>query len=171
MTRWNLTTLWLQEVRWRSGKKTQRDDVIFSFFPGSSPRASHWTRITGFQNSLQRQRLNSKLELCPSLLVIVPNVGAPFRSNRIRTGERRRGAGAEEGGRGGSPPCERRPGGLFWVRLVLRFWPVVPFIVSRENLRLVCFCFCCFFIGEDFGFKMTVSSNKCEGNRPLSAWL
>lgn len=63
-------------------------------------------------------------------------------------------------------------GVLFLVCLILCFWPVVPFIVSRENVRLVFYVFIFFFfyIGEDFGFKMTVSSNKCKGNFPLSEW-
>lgn len=40
----------------------------------------------------------------------------------------------------------------------------MPFIVSRENLRLVFYVSVVF--GEDFGFKMTVSSNKCKGKYP-----
>lgn len=43
--------------------------VIWCFFPNFLPRAFHWNGITGLQNSLQVQELNSKLELFHSLFV------------------------------------------------------------------------------------------------------
>lgn len=114
-------------------------DVI-CFFPSFLPRAFNWNGITGFQNSLQVWRLKFQIGIVSfslhlSCQILVHRLGW----KELRLGNKT----SRHWGRRSSGPwlSVRAPGFCFLVCLVLRFWPVVPFIVSRENLRLVFYVF------------------------------
>lgn len=71
--------------------------MCFFFFPSFLLRAFHWNWITGSQNSLQRATIKFQIGIVSfSLHFIVPNLGTPFRSKRIKTGVRRQAVSRDE---------------------------------------------------------------------------
>lgn len=143
-------------------------------FPSFLPRAFHWNGITGFQNSLQLRQLNSKLELFHSLFVYRAKSWYTVLVGEKKKKQKNRKEEKAEKGAVQAMALAARAGVLLLVCLVLRFWPVVPFIVSRENLRLVFYVSVFYIQVRTLGSKWLWAAISTKGIPPspsLSAWV
>lgn len=125
---------------------------------GVQLKRDHWLPESSAKvRSLKFQIGIAPFSLCLSCQILVHRLDW----KELRLGLNRGRGGAGVGRRSVQPLCPAALSSVwifFWVCLGLRFWPVVPSIVSRENFTLE------FSVFYRWGvWVQTVSSNNCKG--------